>query len=186
MIQDQRSNAPSWHAWWAGDQAQVGEFIHGYHSTWLPQGLLGNQQRERLVDTLFNVSRFWTIGLHFNKGLAGADPAVLTQFRGTATHPIAADAFALAIISGEGPPAYLGQTPDDLRDARLNAQRMRQANDALRAIVPTIGSYVSESDYFEPNWQRAHWGDNYPRLLSVKNVYDPENRFYSHHGVGSE
>ena len=48
------------------------------------------------------------------------------------------------------------------------------------------GSYVSESNYFERNWQRSFWGPNYPRLLAVKQKYDPEGLFFVHHGVGSE
>ena len=30
------------------------------------------------------------------------------------------------------------------------------------------------------------WGANYPRLLAVKQKYDPANFFKVHHGVGSE
>ena len=46
------------------------------------------------------------------------------------------------------------------------------------------GAYVSESNYFEPRWQEAFWGANYPRLLAVKERYDPEGLFFMHHGVG--
>ena len=41
-------------------------------------------------------------------------------------------------------------------------------------------------DYFLKDWQRAFWGSNYPRLLSVKKRYDPDGLFTVHHGVGSE
>ncbi len=61
---------------------------------------------------------------------------------------------------------------------------MRQAS--LRKPVPSSGSYVSESDYFEADWQNAFWGANYARLLAVKDRYDPEGLFVVHHGVGSE
>jgi FAD/FMN-containing dehydrogenase len=56
----------------------------------------------------------------------------------------------------------------------------------LRKVVPEPGSYVSESDFFEKQWQRAFWGGNYGRLLSIKNKYDPDGLFIVHHGVGSE
>ena len=53
-----------------------------------------------------------------------------------------------------------------------------------KAAVP--GAYVSESNYFEADWQRAFWGANYPRLRAVKDKYDPGGLFFVHHGVGSE
>jgi FAD/FMN-containing dehydrogenase len=58
--------------------------------------------------------------------------------------------------------------------------------DALRAVAPDAGSYVSESDYFLRDWQRGFWGPNYARLLRAKRRYDPEGLFFVHHGVGSE
>ena len=56
----------------------------------------------------------------------------------------------------------------------------------LRKLVSEPGAYVSESNYFEENWQRAFWGANYARLRAVKQKYDPEGLFFVHHGVGSE
>jgi hypothetical protein len=53
-------------------------------------------------------------------------------------------------------------------------------------VTPDPGSYVSESDYFEPDWQRSYWGTNYARLAEVKRTYDPAGLFFVHHGVGSE
>ena len=56
----------------------------------------------------------------------------------------------------------------------------------LRKLVPEPGSYVAESGYFEHEWQTSYWGANYPRLLAVKQKYDPDGLFIVHHGVGSE
>jgi FAD/FMN-containing dehydrogenase len=56
----------------------------------------------------------------------------------------------------------------------------------LREATPDAGSYVNETDYFEPDWQRAFWGEHYPRLLEIKRRYDPTNLFTCHHCVGSE
>ena len=72
MVQDKRTGAPSFHGWWEGDQDQVGAFLHGYDSVWLPVTLLEGAQRPHLVEALFAGSRHQEIELHFNKGLAGA------------------------------------------------------------------------------------------------------------------
>jgi FAD/FMN-containing dehydrogenase len=56
----------------------------------------------------------------------------------------------------------------------------------IRAEAPDAGSYVNETDYHQPDWQRSFWGDNYARLLRIKHAYDPGNLFRVHHGVGSE
>jgi FAD/FMN-containing dehydrogenase len=56
----------------------------------------------------------------------------------------------------------------------------------IRQVTPNAGSYVNETDWFEPDWQDAFWGGNYPRLLQIKRKYDPGNLFTCHHCVGSE
>ena len=56
----------------------------------------------------------------------------------------------------------------------------------LRQVVPVAASYVSESNFFEKDWQHSYWGTNYPRLLAIKRQYDPDGLFFVHHGVGSE
>ena len=108
--------------------------------------------------------------------------------RDTATNPAVIDAFALAIIAGEGPPAFPGLPghEPDLAEARQNAARIAQAMAELRKAAPGAGSYVAESGYFEEKWQSSYWGDNYPRLLSIKNKYDPAGLFFVRHGVGTE
>jgi FAD/FMN-containing dehydrogenase len=56
----------------------------------------------------------------------------------------------------------------------------------IRDATPGTGSYVNETDYFEPDWQQSFWGENYQRLSEIKRRYDPEGLFYCHHCVGSE
>ena len=48
------------------------------------------------------------------------------------------------------------------------------------------GSYWNEADYYEPNWQQSFWGTHYPRLLEIKQKYDPDGFLTCHHCVGSE
>ena len=52
--------------------------------------------------------------------------------------------------------------------------------------LATAGTYVNETDYFEPNWRQEFWGENYPKLLDIKHRYDPDHFFTCHHCVGSE
>src|SRR3569833_605248 len=59
-------------------------------------------------------------------------------------------------------------------------------NPKWRALTPGSGTYQSESDYIEPNWQQSFHGTNYPRLYSIKQKWDPHGVFYAQNGVGSE
>ncbi len=103
-------------------------------------------------------------------------------------NPDVLDAFALAIIAGEGQPAYPGVPgrEPDLGSARTRAAAISRAMEALLKVAPNAGSYVSESDYFVRDWQRSFWGTNYLRLAAVKKTHDPDGLFFVHHGVGSE
>jgi FAD/FMN-containing dehydrogenase len=56
----------------------------------------------------------------------------------------------------------------------------------LREATPGGGAYVNEADYFEPDWRRSFWGEQYPRLLAIKRKYDPTGLFTCHHCVGSD
>jgi FAD/FMN-containing dehydrogenase len=188
MTKDGRDGAPAHHAVWTGDREQAGWYIHGYESTWLPASLLEEGAQARLVDSLCAAADQWDVGLHFNKGLAGAPAQALAAARDTATHPGVVDAFALAIIAGGGGAAY-PRMPDaklDQQEARRRAKKIRGAMDLLRKAAPGAGAYVSESDYFQARWQDAYFGANYPRLLKVKQRYDPDGLFTVRHGVGSE
>lgn len=188
MARDDREGAPAHHAVWQGDRGQVGWYIHGYESSWLPAALLEEGAQARLVDSLCAASQQWWVELHFNKGIAGAPPQALATTRDTATHPGVVDAFALAIIAGGGDPAYPGMPGAnvDEQEARRRAAKIRRAMDPLRKVAPNAGTYVSESDFFQQRWQDTYWGPNYPKLLQVKERYDPDGLFTVRHGVGSE
>ena len=185
---DERPGASPDNVFWAGNLAEAGHFIFSYQSLWLPASLLGKARQGALVDALFAASRHAPVELHFQKGLAGASPGVLAAARETATNPKLLDAFALAILGGEGPPAYPGVPghEPDLAAARRSADEVATGMAALRALAPEGGAYFAESDFFEERWQEAYWGPNYPRLLAAKRAYDPHGLFFVHHGVGSE
>jgi Berberine and berberine like len=188
IVADDRPGAPEGNVLWAGNRGEAGQFLHGYRSTWLPASLLEKDRQSALADALFAGSRHWGISLHVNKGLAGASANDLAAAKDTAMNPVVLDAFALAIIAGGSPPAFAdipGHAPD-VTVAHRRAGAINRAMEALLQVVPHPGSYVAESDFFEPAWQQAFWGAHYPRLAEVKRKYDPSGLFFVHHGVGSE
>ena len=174
--------------WWTGDGGQVGWYLYGFESLWLPESLLAaSDSQESLTTALFAASRHYSYALHFNKGLAGAPADAKAALANTATNPAVLTAFALAICADAQGPAYPGVHghEPDVTAGRASAKAIHACVDELRAVAPSGGSYVSESNYFESDWQQSYWGSNYSRLLSIKKKYDPAGLFSVHHGVGS-
>jgi FAD/FMN-containing dehydrogenase len=187
-LRDDRPGAPLKNIFYVGDSGQVGFFIHGYRSAWLPARLLQESERQKLVDAVFAASRHWPVAFHFNKGLAGAAEEEIEAARNTAMNPDVLDAFALVIIAGHESPAFpgiRGREPD-LALARANAQAIGSAFDALLTVAPGAGAYLSEADFFDPNWKNRYWGPNFDRLAAIKKRYDPEGLFFTHQGIGSD
>jgi FAD/FMN-containing dehydrogenase len=185
---DDRPGASIDNVFWSANLAEAGHFIFGYESLWLPAALLRPEHRAALTDVLVTASRLASVELHFQKGLAGGSPEAIALTRGTAMNPKVLDAFVLAIVGSEGPPAYpgiAGHEPD-LAAARKSAGEVARAMAELKTLAPDGGCYFAESNFFVPEWQEAYWGPNYPRLLAVKQKYDPAGLFFVHHGVGSE
>jgi FAD/FMN-containing dehydrogenase len=185
---DPRPDADPNHVWWPGTTGEAGIFWYGYESLWLPDSLLKPDAQQRLADALFAGSRHAEIGLHFNKGLAGAPPEAIAWAKDTATNPSVLSAFTLAIVADGQEPAYPGIAGHEPRveQGRKAAERIDRCVNELRAVAPNGGAYVSESNYFEKDWQQAYWGSNYPRLAEIKKKYDPDGLFFVHNGVGSE
>jgi FAD/FMN-containing dehydrogenase len=183
---DNRPGAPRERFWFATNQLEVSWYVLAYGSRWLPRRLFDDA--DALADALFEASRSWPFLLHVNKALSGAAPEAVVRDRGTAINPAVFDAAALALtVSWQqyAFPGVPGHEPD-AENAALGARLVGQTMDVLRMLTPGAGSYVNETDYFEPDWQDSFWGPNYPRLLEIKRRYDPQNIFRVHHGVGSE
>ena len=188
MIPDKRPGASPDHGYWEGDQDQVGVFLHGYDSLWLPAVLLAPTAQPRLAAALFAASRRKEVELHFNKGLAFATPEAIRASLDTAMNPGVTESFALALIADGERPSYPGEArpPMDLEAAHRDARAIDAASAELRKVAPQAGSYLSESNFFNDRWQQDYFGSHYARLRAIKQQYDPEGLFIVHHGVGSE
>jgi hypothetical protein len=182
---DTRLGASPNNVWWTGDGGAW--TIYGYESLWLPASLLEDDSQERLANALFTGSRSHMIELHFNKGLGGAPREAVEAARDTATNPAVLNAFALAIVAdgGGGYPGIRSHEPNFEAAEKSRAQVHRCMNE-LRAVAPGGGAYVSESNFFEEDWQHSYWGSNHARLAVVKTKYDTTGLFFVHNGVGSE
>lgn len=74
----------------------------------------------------------------------------------------------------------------NLRLVVKGSSMVHRSMNELRAVVSGSGAYVSESNFFESDFQHSYWGANYSRLAEVKKKYDPDGLFFVHNGVGSE
>jgi FAD/FMN-containing dehydrogenase len=185
---DPRAGASPMNVWWNGDSGQVGWVVWGFESLWMPASLLHDDSQEKLANALFAASRISEVELHFNKGLAGAPSEAIEAARDTAMNPAVCEAFALAIVADGQGPAYPGipNHEPDVAKGRKGAETVHRCMTELRAVASGGGAYVSESNFFESDFQHAYWGKNFARLADVKKKYDPDGLFFVHNGVGSE
>ena len=188
VIADDRPGAPADNIFWAGNLGEAGAVWYAYQSAWLPASLLEADRRDSFADALFAAAKHLGVALHCNKGLAGASADTIAAAKDTAMNPAVTDSFALAISGALGQPAYPGVPghEPDAAAARSEAETVDKSMNEIRKLLPSVGSYVWETDFFQPNWQDAFWGENYVRLRAVKDKYDPAGLFFVHHGVGSE
>lgn len=75
-----------------------------------------------------------------------------------------------------------GHEPNVIR-GRAAAKAVDQCVEHLRAVAGKSGSYENETNYFERDWQRTSWGDNYSRLAEIERMYDPPGLFFVHNGA---
>jgi FAD/FMN-containing dehydrogenase len=188
IVPDDRPGAPQGYFYYKANADEVGQVLHAYQSTWLSQRLLDPDRRPALVDALTWASQIWHVSLHCNKGLAGAPANVLHWAKHTSMNPAVLDSFALAIAGANEPPAYPGIPghEPDVAKGRRDARAVTAAMASLKALAERPASYLSETDYFQTDWQASFWGHHYPRLTQVKDRYDPGGLFSVHHGVGTQ
>lgn len=181
-------NANKGEYWWTPNSAEVSMYGYAYQSWWLPLSLFNEEKINQLTETFYQASRLFPVTLHVNKGLSGASQDAINRGRETSTHPGVYNAVGLIILttgSNQVYPCVKNQEPDT-KAANKIARKITQATQLFIRAAPHAGTYANKADYFQKDWQRAFWGDNYKKLLKIKHQYDPERVFYCHHCVGSE
>jgi FAD/FMN-containing dehydrogenase len=157
-------------------------------SRWLPIRLFQPNYCKQLANTIFQASREWEFAIQFSKGLAGSSPEAAQRSKDSSINPVCLDSAALAVFGAVKHPFYPWQQLSD-SDREQGLQQVQKVNAAMKILTdatPDSGAYSNEADYFQENWQKAFWGDNYPRLLEIKNKYDPNHFFQTHHSIGTE
>lgn len=117
----------------------------------------------------------------------------------TALNPAWRDTVAHVVVAG---PLDAVASDEEIQAARDDVTYRRVP--ALKKLAPNSGAYFNEvgpfffpvpskpwltlvqMDAFEPDWQRAAFGANYPRLRGIKDAYDPEGALWCRGCVGSE
>lgn len=188
VVADRTSAAPGdgfW--WWADDSGQVSAYWYAYQSRWIPEKYFTKAESKSFASLLFQASRQWPLGLHFNKGQAGASAEARRRGKETSMNPAVFDAAALLIVAaqGQGFPGISGKEPD-YAAGKIAKAKVDAAMKIIGAATLHAGTYPNEADYFEENWQDSFWGIHYKKLLAIKRKYDPSGLFSCHHCVGSE
>jgi len=183
---DDRGGPSDGQFWWAGDQSQVSWYIWEYFGRYMPQGLLDNPAQ--FANTMFAATRHWTVGVHINKGLFGANEDAQQRTLATSMNPAVLNAAGLFIIAGGQESAFPGAAghEPDMATAEASRAKMANAYSIVQTATPGAGGYVNESSYFDEDWGDLYWGTNYAKLLKIKREVDPTGLFTGHHLVGSE
>ena len=100
------------------------------------------------------------------------------------------DAFALAIVGAGGAPRAIpglaGHEPNE-EEARAGAAAASTAMAELRKVAPRAALVRLGDRLFRTQLAGICPGETItPRLLAIKEKFDPDGLFFLHHGVGSE
>ncbi|AIT09033.1 FAD-binding protein [Candidatus Francisella endociliophora] len=171
--------------WWSSNTGEVSAYWYTYQSWYLPESLFDSKDINKTAETFYKVSRLAPVSIQINKGLAGASEQAIKLTKQTSMHPGVFDAGALAIMSYSSDKPQLGK-PKMTPEIKKRVDNIYKAMGMIMALVPKAGTYANEADYFQKDWQKVFWGNNYNQLLKIKNKYDPSGLFYCHHCVGRE
>ncbi|KZL79138.1 fad binding domain-containing protein [Colletotrichum incanum] len=134
--------------------------------------------------------------------------AVLPDFGPTAQHLVELGVTYIGVglnvshFGGDGANAVLPQWRDSIvqvsltlpwsfdvpfEDMVAEQNRMTEVvQPVIEAATPGAGAYINEADFQQKDWQETFFGVNYPKLLEIKNKYDPNGLLYNVAAVGSD
>lgn len=139
--------------------------------------VLNSTQNKVIVDALrgFVDNEYWAMGCHaLNvKDIEHPDNAVLPGWR---------DAIATCNI--------VSYWDWNVTQSEMQARKELLVDTlipALEKATPGAGTYLNEIDaQWKGDWITELYGENYPRLLDLKNKYDPDHTFYAWTAIGSD
>ncbi|KAL9619780.1 MAG: hypothetical protein Q9160_005616 [Pyrenula sp. 1 TL-2023] len=149
-----------------------------YASRLIPRaGFLNSTQNKAIVNSMraFVDSKYWTVACHALNvsSIKHPDNSVLPNWRDTIANCNIVSFWDWNVTWSEM------QTRKELLVNTLIP--------GLENVTPGSGAYLNELDaQWKGDWKRDLYGDNYPRLLDVKNKYDPDHIFYAQTAVGSD
>lgn len=140
-------------------------------------GVLNSTQNKVIVDALrgFVDNEYWTMGCHaLNvKDIEHPDNAVLPGWR---------NAVATCNI--------VSYWDWNVTQSEMQVRKKLLVDTlipALEKATPGAGTYLNEIDsQWKGDWITELYGENYPRLLEIKEKYDPHHTFYAWTAVGSD
>jgi FAD/FMN-containing dehydrogenase len=135
--------------------------------------LVSNTRRAALISALRRIA-----GAGMSISSTSVRPVQRTR-NPTAVHHAWRNADSLVIIN----------TPWQNGNAEANSanvERLTALAPLLLEVAPDSGSYSNEADPFMKEWRHEMYGDHWSRLLDVKERYDPQGFFYSHHTPGAD
>jgi len=112
-----------------------------------------------------------------NPGNKVKDP----QQKLSAVHPVWRDTADIEVFLYLPPPC---QTQEQAAESERRVTQ--ELSTLLKAATPHSAVYPNEGDVNEPNWQDAFWGSVYPKVLKIKQKYDPKDVFWAKASTGSE
>jgi FAD/FMN-containing dehydrogenase len=187
-IMDDRPEALDGYFWWKGNAVEVGAYWGGYQGHGIPREALQGSTVSELAQAFFNATRTSLVLLQTNKALAGEPEEARKRDETTSINPAVFNNAAFVTLGDWVQYKYVGVAGHEPDEAVAQDQfdGVNTAMEFIKKVTPTGGSYTNEGYYFEKAWQSEFWGENYSKLLKVKQQYDPTNLFTVHHGVGSE